>query len=302
MLKLKTIIKNLTKTKLKNEVIANFLHLEVNEDFKEKFHKNLDSQIVESDNEKAKILFEIEKFIQEIIYFDLYKTNQNRKRKFFIYYTDLCFKAAEAKFGFTKLRIQKIVLGVLILTFSIVFPIIATLIHIPVILPILFVLMVLIWTILLFAFPVLFSSCCHWFNRGINYETLSSTLDQLSKKIYLFDDYAKRLCEYSKESLEETEYTLGFIIKSLERDIDSRLEFALICAAALVMILFASSGWSVQALNLGLSSIGGIAGLIAVIATFLRWLNRRNKKFQIDCFEQVVLLLQLAKNKLDTKD
>jgi hypothetical protein len=138
-----------------------------------------------------------------------------------------------------------------------------------------------------------------WLQRNMNYDRISLQLVKSVRNKILLNSYIEKLCKYPKNNIQEIEKSIGYEIKEIQRELDSNLELAPLISALVFSAFFIYSGWSLQAIN---STLLGVAGLLAVIGAFFRWLNRKNKKFQIDCLEQLVLLLQLAQDKLSSKE
>jgi hypothetical protein len=139
----------------------------------------------------------------------------------------------------------------------------------------------------------------YWKERYKNYDQISFALNKLYHQKFLFEDHIDQLSNYSKASIEEIENVITFELKSIERDMDSNLELAPILAVVFFFMFFVSSKLKIEDFN---SALFGVAGFLSLLVAFIKWLNRRNKKFKIDCFEQVLLLLQLAKSNLISED
>jgi hypothetical protein len=133
-----------------------------------------------------------------------------------------------------------------------------------------------------------------WSNRSGSYNKVSSIFQRSVKNKVLLNIYVEKICEYPKDKIQDIEKNIGSELKKIEREFDSNLELAPILAAIIVVAFTMNTDFK--------NFILGIAGLSSLVIAFLRLLNRRNKNFQIDCLEQILLLLQLAQNKLDSKD
>jgi hypothetical protein len=130
--------------------------------------------------------------------------------------------------------------------------------------------------------------------NSIDPNKVSSIFQRSVKNKVLLNIYVEKICEYPKDKIQDIEKNIGSELKKIEREFDSNLELAPILAAIIVVAFTMNTDFK--------NFILGIAGLSSLVIAFLRLLNRRNKNFQIDCLEQILLLLQLAQNKLDSKD
>lgn len=305
MIKFRNLLSNIIKVKPQRSVIAYFHRLEENDYFKLKSKDlNITSEIESNKSELLKILKD---FSEDLIYLDIHKSRRLEPRLFGL---EKYIKVSEDTSKRWSIRSCQILflcvfLGFLISILSPVFPSLTARYGIYASLAGLFLIILFVSALLLLLSSIHLN--VYWYSRAIKYQGTSFTLNRFSNKtmpaidLIDWDYYIERVCKIPIIFIKNSENILSYELRKMEREFDTSLELVYIPAFIVAYFAVFSSS-KIGLINSTSLAVIGFGVVIAIFLAFCRYSSRKTKDFSANCLEQLLLLLRLAQNKLDSKN
>jgi hypothetical protein len=292
VIKFRNLLSNIIKVKPQRGIIAYLHRLEENDYFKLKSKDlNITSEIESNKLELLKILKD---FSEDLIYLDIHK---KRRLENSLFSLEEYIKVSENTMKIIKNRLLMFSFFFLGCIFVFILK------HRSYVLPFFFFYIISCIIVLLFLLFFVYLSV-YWLERFYNYRSISFALNRLSNKIisrndYIcWDDYIERMCEIPKNLIKDVDSILSYELREVEREFDASLELVYVVAAVGGFVVFSWIGKFYQATL----ALIGLGVLIAILSALYRYFTRKSKNFRINCLEQLLLLLRLVQNKLDSKN
>jgi hypothetical protein len=300
VVKAKNPLNKLLKVKHRGGIVIYLNRLEESNYFKLQAKSHDCNIVLEVESSKSELLNILKDFSEDLIYLDIHKIIDRKGRLFGLE------EYIKVSSNTSRAWIYRILLLFLVVLFAIVF--LSRISPSGVYANLTGVFLILILLLFFILLPCYTYLCLYWVDRAGSYNNISFLLNRLSNKMKFdsnyvdWNKYIDKICEIPKVFIKDAENILIYEVKKMERELDTSLEFVYVFAAISAIYIFSTTPKVGLINSTTLAFIGGVGFLTAIFSALYRYSSRRSKDFKVDCLEQLLLLLRLAQNKLESKD